>query len=93
MRLFGAIAKKLRLELVALADVDREDLVGEPGLFEEYRDLVAVRRGPVIEIDHGAFLSLMRMLGQLDAIACNSAQRQAQVNGGGRHRGELIGAE
>jgi len=46
--------EKFRLELVALADVDREHLVGQPRLFQEHRDLVAVRRGPVVEIDHGA---------------------------------------
>src|SRR2546423_10917732 len=46
--------QKLRLELFALADVDRKDLVTEPGLFEEHRDLVAVRRGPVVKVDHGS---------------------------------------
>jgi hypothetical protein len=49
--------QKLWLELIALADVDRENLVLQPGLFEEDRDLVAVRRGPVIKVDHRAFLS------------------------------------
>src|SRR3984957_6775266 len=47
--------QKLRLELIALADIDRENLVSQPGLFEKHRDLVAVRRGPVVQIDHGAF--------------------------------------
>jgi hypothetical protein len=45
--------EKLRLELFALADLDRENLVFQPALFEEHRDLVAVRRGPVMEVDHG----------------------------------------
>ncbi|MBA7484260.1 hypothetical protein ES707_19784 [subsurface metagenome] len=47
--------QKVRLELLALADLDRDHLVRQPGLLEEHRDLVAVRRGPVIEIDHGEF--------------------------------------
>jgi len=37
------------VELLALADVDRVDLVKEPGLFEEQRDLVPVGGGPVVE--------------------------------------------
>ena len=45
--------QKLRLELFALADLHRENLVLQPGLFEKHRDLVAVRRGPVIKVDHG----------------------------------------
>src|SRR6266446_7994263 len=53
--------QKLRLELVALADIDRENLVFEPGLFEKHRDLVAVRRGPVMKVNHGAFLSCFRV--------------------------------
>jgi hypothetical protein len=52
MRLFGATARKLRLELLALADIDRNDFVFQPGLFEKDRDFVAVRRGPVMHIDH-----------------------------------------
>src|SRR5215204_6436913 len=48
----GRDRQKLRLELFALADVDRKDLVGKPGLFEEHRDLVAVRRSPVMKVDH-----------------------------------------
>ena len=48
--------QKLRLELFALADIDRKNLVRQPGLFEEHRDLVAVRRGPVVKVDHGAIL-------------------------------------
>jgi hypothetical protein len=49
----GRNRQKLRLELIALADDDRENLVLQVGLFEEDRYLVAVRRGPVMEIDHG----------------------------------------
>ena len=88
--------QKLRLELIALADVDREDLVFQPGLFEKHRDLVAVRRGPVMKVDHGAFLSLfsvVEILGcltchpiwmrKLDATAWSSPHRQHEVNGGG----------
>src|SRR6266436_5218403 len=50
----GRDRQKLRLELVALADVDRENLVFQPSLFQKHRDLVAVRRGPVMKVDHGA---------------------------------------
>jgi hypothetical protein len=28
------------------------DRVFQPGFFQEHRDLVAVRRGPVVELDH-----------------------------------------
>ena len=50
--------KKLRLELVTGADVDRVDLVGEARFLEKHRDLVAIRRRPVIEIDHLAILEM-----------------------------------
>src|SRR6185437_5610420 len=49
-----------RLELLALADVHRMDLVLEPGLLEEERDLVAVGRGPVMKVDHRAPLAALR---------------------------------
>src|SRR5262249_31705273 len=38
--------------LLALADIHRYDPVRQPGLLEKDRDLVAVRRRPIIEIDH-----------------------------------------
>jgi hypothetical protein len=44
--------EEFRLELLALADVDRDDLVGQSGLFEKNRNLVSVRGGPVVEINH-----------------------------------------
>jgi hypothetical protein len=44
--------EEFRLELLALADVHRHEVVGQPGLLEEDRDLVAVRRGPIVEVDH-----------------------------------------
>src|SRR5262249_19194240 len=43
---------ELRPELLALADIHRYDPVRQPGLLEKDRDLVAVRRRPIIEIDH-----------------------------------------
>src|SRR5262249_52677902 len=49
----GRDRQELRLELLALADVDRNDLVLESGLLEEHRDLVAFRRGPIVQLDHG----------------------------------------
>jgi hypothetical protein len=62
-------AEELRLELVALGDVDRENLVFQPGLFEKHRDLVAVRRGPVVKIDHGGFLTWWIGVRKVDANA------------------------
>ena len=46
--------QELRLELVAGADVDRLQGIGQPGLLQHDGDLPAVRRGPVIEVDHAA---------------------------------------
>ena len=48
--------EKLRRKLIAFTDIDRLDLIGETGLFQKDRDLVAVRRGPVVQIDHGGLL-------------------------------------
>jgi hypothetical protein len=50
--------EKLRRELLAFADVDRLDGLRETGLFEEDGDFMAVRRGPVVEIDHASLPSL-----------------------------------
>ncbi len=44
--------EEVLLELFALADVDREDLVGRAGLFKKHRHFMAVRRGPVMQINH-----------------------------------------
>jgi hypothetical protein len=44
--------EELALELLALADIDRHDLVRQPDLFQKNRDLVPVRRGPVVQVDH-----------------------------------------
>ena len=49
----GGDDQKLRLELFALADIHRHDLVRQAGLLEKHRDLVAVGRGPIVDIDHG----------------------------------------
>ena len=43
--------QELRLELVAPADVDGLDLVGEPALLQHDGDLVPVGRGPVVQLD------------------------------------------
>jgi hypothetical protein len=48
----GRDGEELGPELLALADVDGNDLVREPGLLKKDRDLVAVRRGPVVKIHH-----------------------------------------
>src|SRR4051794_815471 len=44
--------EEFRLELVALADIDRHHPVFEAAFLEQDRDLPAVRRRPVIKIDH-----------------------------------------
>ena len=49
--------EKFRLELVALADIDRDRAVFEPAFLEHDADLPAVRRRPVIEVDHRGSLS------------------------------------
>src|SRR5471032_2515459 len=46
-------AQELRLELFALADMDRRDVIVEARLFKEQGDFVAVGRGPVVQVDHG----------------------------------------
>ena len=46
--------QELGTELIAGADVDRLDRVIETSLLEKESDLVAVRRWPVIEVDHCA---------------------------------------
>jgi len=46
-------AQKIRLELLALADIHREDPVRQASFFEENGDLVAVRCSPIIEVDDG----------------------------------------
>ena len=45
--------QEFRLELITGTDIDRENLVIQPGFFKEQRDLVAVRGGPVIKVNHG----------------------------------------
>ncbi len=44
--------EEFRLELLAGADADREQLVRNSRFLQEHRDFVAVRRRPVVEIDH-----------------------------------------
>jgi len=45
--------EEFRLELVARADVDRVDAVLQAGFFQQQGHFVAVRGGPVIQVDHG----------------------------------------
>src|SRR5262249_58278549 len=47
----GRDGQKLRLELVALGDVDRDHGVREGALLEHDRDLPTIGRRPVIEVD------------------------------------------
>jgi hypothetical protein len=49
---------KIGCELLALADVDRDDPIGDARLFQEDRDLVPVGRGPIVKIDHEVSVAL-----------------------------------
>src|SRR5215467_11711673 len=50
----GVLLEEILAELVALLDVDGRDLVFDPTLLEQDRDLFAVRRGPIKNLVHGA---------------------------------------
>src|ERR1700747_19655 len=50
--IFPRNLEELGLELIADADVDRHNPVGKPGLLKEDRDLVTIRGGPIVEVDH-----------------------------------------
>jgi hypothetical protein len=92
----GGDRQELRLELVALADIDRENLVFQPGLFKKHRDLVAVRRGPVIKVNHGAFLSCCRVpAGTANWMRLHEVHRiaPAESMAGVLRRAELICAK
>src|SRR6185312_14989932 len=52
----GCDREEVRRELLTLADVDRNDAIREAGLLEKHRDLVTVRRRPVVQIDHEGLL-------------------------------------
>src|SRR5665213_3636584 len=45
--------QKLRPELLAGADVDRNDLIGKPEFLQHDRDFPAVRRRRIMQVDHG----------------------------------------
>src|SRR5262249_12886354 len=53
----GAEPQELRLELLALGDVDRVGRILEPAFLEHDRDLAAVGRGPGVKIDHAGLLT------------------------------------
>src|SRR6185312_9193662 len=46
--------EEVRLELLVLGNVDRVRRVGQAELLQRDGDLAAVRRGPGVEVDHGA---------------------------------------
>src|SRR5262245_7597671 len=54
--------QELGLVLLARPDVDEVLLVGQPGLFEHDVDLLHVRAGQCVEIDHGSLTSLRKPL-------------------------------
>src|SRR3546814_5876135 len=56
----GCNVQKMGLELLALADIDGENRIGQAGLFQKQGNLVSVGRGPVIQIDHGYPWSMRR---------------------------------
>ena len=69
--------EEFRLELLARADIDGMHLVLEAGLLEHDVDLVSVRRGPGIEVDHG----FTRVL----PTVCQSFFHQADQSGRAAH--------
>ena len=54
--------EEIALELIAGADIDRMDRVVDSRFLKEHRDLVAVRRGPIVEVDHFRFPRLVRQM-------------------------------
>jgi hypothetical protein len=48
----GADLQELGFELIALADVARHDVVRRPQLLQQDGDLLAVRRRPIMHVDH-----------------------------------------
>ena len=52
MRLFGEMARKSALNCSPLPMLTGNDLVGRAGLFQKHRDFMAVRRGPIVQVDH-----------------------------------------
>src|SRR5205085_8315868 len=48
----GREGEEFRLELIARADIHGMDAVVEARFLEKHRDLVAVRRRPIIKFDH-----------------------------------------
>src|SRR5262249_16016481 len=48
----GRDLQERALELVSLTDIHGENLIRQSGLFEKNRHLVAVRRRPVLHVDH-----------------------------------------
>src|SRR3546814_3593098 len=64
----GCNVQKMGLELLALADIDGENRIGQPGLFQKQGNLVSVVRGPVIHIDHG-YPWFMRLQSWLAALS------------------------
>src|SRR5262249_61157080 len=65
----GTDLEELRLELIARADVDRHELVGQRALLEHDGDLPAVGGRPVVEVDHRKSL--------LDAFKSPDTRRSA----------------
>ena len=45
--------EELVAELIAAADAARDDPVGQAAFLEQDGDLLAVGRGPVVQVDHG----------------------------------------
>src|SRR3546814_12451576 len=55
-------------QMIALEHVKREQLLRKPDLFEHDRDLVSVRRGGDIHVDHAGFTSAYRTRAAAKAV-------------------------
>src|ERR1700733_8921893 len=66
--------QKVRIKLLALSDMNRHDIVLKTQLLEQDRDLVSVRRGPKIQVQHRVALDcLLERLVALEACFGQSA--------------------
>src|SRR4029077_16883850 len=72
----GRDRKKLWFELIALADIYRNDLVRNAGLLEKDSDLVAIGRGPVVQVDH-RYDSLVGLVEKSKRWPCNALEQGA----------------
>src|SRR3546814_7386074 len=65
-------------QMIALEHVHREQLMRKPDLFEHDRDLVAVRRGGEINVDHAGFPSAK--MARAAAKAASKDRKSTRLN-------------